>query len=129
MIQENPTVIYDGGHNENGIEALTYSIKRYLGDTPKVVVFACMKDKEISNSLKMLGEGDTEFVFTTVKNNERAAKALETQARAQICGYSGIAYEDIGEAYEYALSRNKTVIVCGSLYLYKDFRNFIDKGE
>ena len=33
------------------------------------------------------------------------------------------------EAYEYALSRNKTVIVCGSLYLYKDFRNFIDKGE
>lgn len=129
LIQETPTVIYDGGHNENGIEALTYSIKRYLGDTPKVVIFACMKDKEISNSLKMLSEGDTEFVFTTVKKNERAATALETQARAQICGYSGIAYEDIGEAYEYALSRKKTVIICGSLYLYKDFRNYIDKGE
>ena len=130
LIQNDPTVIYDGGHNENGLTALALSLTRYIGNTPKTVVFACMKDKEIRESLRLLNEGGkTEFVFTTVKDNARAASALETQARAQICGYTGVAYEDIGEAYEYALSLGNTVIVCGSLYLYKDFKEYLERNK
>lgn len=127
IIRENPTVIYDGGHNENGITALNFTLQRYFGNAPKTVVFACMKDKEIDKSLKLLSEGDTEFIFTTVKDNPRAMSAEELKAAAESYGFSGDAYEEIGYAYREAISRGKLTVICGSLYLYKDFREFYDK--
>ncbi|MBE6537414.1 MAG: bifunctional folylpolyglutamate synthase/dihydrofolate synthase [Ruminococcaceae bacterium] len=121
LIRENPTVIYDGGHNENGIEALVASVRRYFGDVPKTVIFACMRDKEIEQSLKMLSYSDTDFLYTTVKNNPRASGAEELYKRASKLGYDGKFYESIKDAYDEAISLGKLTIVCGSLYLYKDF--------
>ncbi len=127
LIRENPTVIYDGGHNENGITALNFTLRRYFGNVPKTVVFACMKDKEIDKSLSLLSEGETEFIFTTVKDNPRAMSAYELKRAAESYGFSGRAFEEIGDAYREALSRGKLTVICGSLYLYKDFREFYDK--
>ena len=127
IIRENPFVIYDGGHNENGITALNFTLRRYFGDSPKTVVFACMKDKEIDKSLALLAEGDTEFIFTTVKDNPRAMSAGELKKNAEAYGFFGEAFEEIGDAYRAALSRGKLTVICGSLYLYKDFREFYDK--
>ncbi len=126
LIRENPPVIYDGGHNENGIEALNNSLDRYYPDAPRTVVFACMKDKEIRESLSLLSKGDTEFIFTTVKDNPRAATASELKARAAGYGFSGEAYEEIGDAYEAALARGRLTVICGSLYLYKDFSEYLN---
>ena len=125
IIQENPTVIYDGGHNENGITALNFTLQRYFGSAPKTVVFACMKDKEIDKSLKLLSEGETEFVFTTVKDNPRAMSAYELKKTAESFGFSGEAFEEIGDAYREAVSRGRLTVICGSLYLYKDFKEFL----
>ena len=122
VIRKNPTVIYDGGHNENGIAALCASLERYFGKCEKVVVFACMSDKDITASLKMLSENGTEFVYTTVKDNPRAATAEELLEEATALGYPGAHFEEIEEAYRYAVSKNKLTVICGSLYLYKDFQ-------
>lgn len=122
LIRKNPTVIYDGGHNENGIAALNASLERYFGKCEKVVIFACMRDKEIEQSLRMLSENGTEFIYTTVKDNPRAATAEELAKKADALGYHGAYFEEIEDAYRYALSKNKLTVVCGSLYLYKDFK-------
>ncbi len=127
LIRINPTVIYDGGHNVNGIEALNKSLERYFGDMAKTVIFACMKDKEIEESLYLLSRGKTEFIFTTVKDNPRAESADGLKERAEFLGYDGEAYKDIGDAYEAALSKGKLTVICGSLYLYKDFKEYLDK--
>lgn len=121
VIRENPTVIYDGGHNENGIAALVSSLKRYLGDVPKTVIFACMRDKDIKDSLAMLSYSNTDFIYTTVKDNPRASGAHELYERASELGYGGAYFDSIKEAYDEALSRGKLTVICGSLYLYKDF--------
>ncbi len=126
LVSENPTVIYDGGHNENGIEALNFSLSRYFPSAPKTVIFACMADKEIKRSLELLSRGETEFIFTTVKNNPRAMTASELRERALSLGFEGVAYDEIGDAYRDAVSRGKLTVICGSLYLYSDFRNFYD---
>ena len=124
VIRENPTVIYDGGHNENGIEALVSSLKRYFGDVQKTVIFACMRDKEIRDSLRMLKDEKTEFIFTTVKDNPRASGAEELAKRAKELGFDGDYFEDIIDAYRVALWKNKLTVICGSLYLYKDFYEY-----
>ena len=121
VIREDPTVIYDGGHNENGIAALVASLKRYLGDVPKTVIFACMRDKDIKDSLAMLSYADTEFIYTTVKNNPRASGAKELSERAEALGYGGVYFDSIKDAYDEALSRGRLTVICGSLYLYQDF--------
>ncbi len=129
LLCDEPPIIYDGGHNENGIEALNSSLERYFRGMPRTVVFACMSDKEIKDSLALLSVGSTEFIFTTVKDNPRAATAKELKARAEGYGYSGEAREDIGEAYELAKSRGKLTVICGSLYLYKDLNEYLNKKE
>lgn len=128
LIEKNPPIIYDGGHNENGIRALTRSLERYFGQTERVVVFACMSDKEIGESLRLLDNGKCRFIFTTVKDNPRAATANETQARAKKYGITGDAFEDIGEAYEAAKRLGKLTVICGSLYLYKDLCEYLEKN-
>lgn len=124
---DTPPIIYDGGHNENGIEALNASLERYYGDEPRTVVFACMKDKEIKDSLALLSKGNTQFIFTTVKDNPRASSAAELKARAEKYGFSGDAFEEIGDAYEEAKSRGRLTVICGSLYLYKDLHEYLNK--
>ncbi len=128
LIQEHPTVIYDGGHNENGIEALISSLKRYYGKAEKTVIFACMADKDIKESLRMLSE-NSHFLFTEVKDNPRAMKAEELKNRALSLGYEGLAFDSVGEAYEYALSQNRLCVICGSLYLYKDFKEYLNRKK
>ena len=121
-ISTDPEIIYDGGHNENGIEALTKTLARYYGAREKTVIFAAMADKEIAASLRMLAEGsDTRFLFTTVKENPRALSASALKARAEACGIEGEAYEKISEALDAAKQIGRLTVVCGSLYLYKDF--------
>ena len=130
IIDNDPTVIYDGGHNENGITALNASLRKYYPEEPRTVIFACMRDKEIAESLRLLSEGDTKFIFTTVKDNPRAASAEETKERAMALGFEGEAREHIGEAYELAREYGRLTVICGSLYLYKDLREYLDRrGE
>ena len=128
LIRENPTVIYDGGHNENGIEALVKSLGRYFGETEKTVIFACMADKDIENSLRMLGE-NTRFAYTEVKDNPRAMKADALLQKASALGFDGKAFDTVGEAYEWALSEGRLTVICGSLYLYKDFKEYLMAKE
>lgn len=120
LIRKDPTVIFDGGHNPNGIEAAVSSLHRYFGKVKKTVIFACMADKEIAPSLKLLSEGETEFVFTTVKDNPRAMTASDLLLRARGDGFDGVAFEELKDAYKYAKDKGELVFICGSLYLYKD---------
>lgn len=129
ILSENPTVIYDGGHNENGIAALINSLDKYYTGMPKTVIFACMKDKEIGGSLKMLAEGDTKFVFTTVKDNPRADSAEALKERANSLGFDGNCYEEIGDAYEEAVNSGRLTVICGSLYLYKDLKEYLNQNN
>lgn len=124
LIRTSPTVIYDGGHNENGIAALTASLKRYFGEVEKTVIFACMADKEIAESLRMLAPM-THFIFTEVRNNPRALGAEDLKEKAARLGFEGEAYASIGEAYERAVQFGHLTVICGSLYLYRDFREYL----
>lgn len=128
LIRENPTVIYDGGHNENGIEALVASLCRYFCNVEKTVIFACMEDKDIKDSLRMLSE-NTHFVFTQVKDNPRAMKAETLSTKAKALGFDGSTFESVGDAYEFALKQGRLTVICGSLYLYRDFMEYLNKKE
>jgi folylpolyglutamate synthase/dihydropteroate synthase len=86
-----------------------------------------MKDKAIDESLSMLNSDNTEFIFTEVKNNPRADTADGTLKRAENAGIRGVAMPDIADAYTEAKRRGKLTVICGSLYLYKDLSEYLEK--
>ncbi len=127
LIRQNPIVIYDGAHNKNGILALCQCLKRYFPDWQGgAFVMGFMGDKDMDSafeSLKKTAIMDKSQIFAVeVKDNPRAATAEEISVCAAKKGLKAHPCKSIGEAYRKAISKGLPVIVCGSLYLYKDFR-------
>ncbi len=120
LLSRDPVILYDGGHNPNGIAALNASLARYFPNTPMTVIFAAMADKEVAPSLAALAEPGREFIFTTVQGNPRAASPALLSERAEACGISGRTADTLAAAIEMAKNDSRMILICGSLYLYAD---------
>lgn len=126
IISENPTIIYDGAHNKNGICALVACLKRYFPHWQGAgFVMAFMGDKDIDGAfseLKRSGLMEKSTVYAvSVKDNPRAASPDDICKVAAGYGIKCLAVKDLKTAYSTAISENPLTILCGSLYLYKDF--------
>ncbi len=128
-LSENPTVIFDGAHNVNGTTALIDALNRYFAEERFSIIYAAMADKDIDASLNLLKENGfcekAKIFAVSVKDNPRAQTAEKLAEKFDSFGFNAVPCHDIGVAYELALKENKTILICGSLYLYKDFMEYI----
>ena len=124
VLEHDPIVLFDGGHNPNGIAALCRALDRYFPGQRFSVIFACMRDKDITPSLEMLQSHAARFFFTTVQHNPRAMTPEELQARAEDMGIAGAACPSLHAALAAAhclpegAGALPPILVCGSLYRY-----------
>jgi dihydrofolate synthase/folylpolyglutamate synthase len=65
IYQENPTLILDGAHNLEGIDALVSSIKRLNVDHKIKIIFGVLKDKPYQEMYKRLKELSRDIVLTS----------------------------------------------------------------
>ncbi len=126
IIQKNPVVIYDGAHNKNGMTALAMCLNRYFTNWQGATfVMAFMGDKDITGELEILRDSGllekSEIYVVKVKDNPRAAEVETVCGYAEAVGAKAVPFADLKNAYQLALRKGKPVILCGSLYLYKDF--------
>lgn len=125
ILSENPTVIYDGAHNKNGMTALAKCLCRYFPQwNGAAFIMAFMGDKDISGELEILKNfgllKNSEIFVVKVKNNPRAAEPQAVCACAKALGINAAPFDNLKKAYLTAISSGKPTILCGSLYLYKD---------
>lgn len=112
-------IIFDGGHNPDGVRALEASLDRYYTRVPMNIIYACMKDKDIESILSILKKDERDFIFTTVHNNPRAMSADSLcEFAKEKCGIEGTAAPNLHDALELARKDGRLTIICGSLYLY-----------
>ena len=123
IISEKPYTIYDGAHNKNGFTSLLNNIKRYFNTKDITFICAFMKDKDISEIFNLLEEykNDAKIIATQVLNNERTETAVELNKKFIEKGFTSSYETDVKEAYSKAKMNNNLIVICGSLYLYKDF--------
>lgn len=126
IIQKKPVVIYDGAHNKNGMIALSKSLNHYFPNWDGgTFIMAFMGDKDIEGELEILQNSgllaNSQILAVKVKDNPRAAETDLMCKTATDLGIKAIAFKELKDAYEEALDLNMPVILCGSLYLYKDF--------
>ncbi len=120
--REGRIVILDGAHNEHGLRALTETLAALVEcgamDQVKAVVFAVMRDKELSPLLDLLHSLRCP-VYCTQAPMKRALSTEELEAGILSHGIrSGGTYEDplmaLGAAEANAVG---SVVCCGSLFL------------
>ena len=125
IIRENPLTIFDGAHNKNGMSALSAFLKRCFSDEEICFIMGFMRDKDIDGALEELtknGYGKGNEVFTVcVSDNPRSATAEELADIISKHDFKTTPCQSIKKAYEMALELNKIIVICGSLYLYKDY--------
>ena len=122
-LHSHPTVILDGAHNPNGLQAFSEAVRSYSADGDKTLIIGILADKD-STSLHLL-KGLFKRVIATDIDNPRALPAEELAKRL-----SGIA-EDIEvihqphKAFDKALCYGNDIFICGSLYLASEIRPYI----
>lgn len=124
VLQKEPLIILDGGHNEDGAHALAKTLKEYVSGKDKTLVIGVMEDKEVDAVLEHLAPLAKRIV-TTTPSNPRAMKA-ETLAEKSRAFCSDVTpCDDTCKAFDLArslVSDKDALIVCGSLYLAGDVR-------
>ena len=121
VIAENPTIVLDVAHNEDGIKQILLQTTNYKLQTSNCkfhFVLGMVKDKEVEKVLSLLPK-DAAYYFTNA-HIPRALDAKELQAKAAAFNLTGEFYDDVNKAIEAAKQNAAAIdviIICGSVYL------------
>lgn len=128
ILSENPFVLIDGAHNEEGINALASEIESRFSDKKISILFAALKDKKLDKMIAILEELADTLTFTTF-DFPRAAKAEELLEagskkanKAVTNNYQEFLLRKIKE-----LKEDEILLVTGSLYFLSEIKPFIAK--
>ena len=116
VIQKEPLILLDAGHNADGIQALLDSLPIYSGRLH--VLFGASADKDIQSVLSLF-PSNTSFTWTQAKV-VRAMDAEKLKNEALRLGYTGNAYHSAQEGFsavKTTLTSKDILIVCGSVFL------------
>ena len=123
IIGKDPTIIFDGAHNAEGIFAARKSIEAYLGEKDVIVVSGVLRDKEYEKIAADIAAVSKE-VYTISPPSPRAMSAadyaevlLKKGAFATPCTSMN---EAISLAKKSAKKQKKHVFILGSLYTYAE---------
>ena len=120
-LSDDPVVIYDGGHNPQGIAVAKKSIETYFGNEKILLLTGLMGDKDYSCMVNELAPL-TERVYTVTPNNPRSLSANELAEVYRAANASATPFETVSAAVEAAMfdarRENRPLFILGSLYLY-----------
>ncbi|MBS4173719.1 folylpolyglutamate synthase/dihydrofolate synthase family protein [Bacillus sp. FJAT-49736] len=125
IVQKNPLILVDGAHNPEGVEALVKAINKRYSTKKKKVLFAALRDKELTKMFVELRKLEADFYFTQFQSPriESAAKLAELSKVE-----NGTAYADwkpILTDLIKGLNNNEMLIICGSLYFLAEIKPFL----
>ena len=123
LLSRDPIIIYDGGHNPEGVRAAVASIKRYLPNQRVNMLGGVMADKERGEMIETM-KPIVARAFAVTPNNPRALAADEYAAQLESHGIPATAYASVVEgvraAVETSREEGRPLLCLGSLYLYEE---------
>ncbi len=119
VIAQNPTIVLDVAHNEDGMKQLNNQLSITNEKNVKNhFVIGMVKDKEVSKVLSLL-PSDADYYFTNA-HIPRALPAAELQSKAAEFNLKGDCFDDVNKAIAAAKQKataTDLIIVCGSVFL------------
>jgi dihydrofolate synthase/folylpolyglutamate synthase len=131
LLRRNPIFIADGGHNPQGIAAVTESLEAHFPNRKITFLIGIMADKDIPHMIDSLAPLAKEFV-TVTPDNPRALHADVLAAMLAERGLTVISRDDVSQGVRTAIElAGPSGIVCalGSLYLLGDVRTALNAND
>src|SRR5436190_9175849 len=123
IIHENPTIILDVGHNEDGIKQIVQQIELTKHHDLHIII-GMVKDKEIDTVLSLLPHS-ANYYFTQA-HIPRALSPETLKEKAGKFNLNGKIVADVNEANKEANSKahkDDLILVCGSVFLVGEVTN------
>ncbi len=115
-----PDMLLDGAHNAGAIESLILTLKKHFNDRDKVLLFACMKDKDYKTMIKILDPYFSSVILTRVDET----RGVQAEKLASLFSHNCYIKEEPEQAFllssEKAREENALLTVTGSFYLCGD---------
>ncbi|MCM3692239.1 bifunctional folylpolyglutamate synthase/dihydrofolate synthase [Neobacillus niacini] len=125
ILSNNPLVIIDGAHNDEGISALVHELSNRYSNNTIHIVFAALKDKKLDQMIAQLDQVADEISFVSFEF-PRAAEATD------LFSLSHSETKSIGENWDSHLVKciqnsqpDSVLIVTGSLYFISEAKPFL----
>lgn len=122
IISENPLIIIDGAHNDEGISALVQELGSRFANKSIHIVFAALKDKKLDQMIKQLDQVADKITFVSF-DFPRAAEAEEllkishSQQKLAVDDWKTYIMEEIQ-----AVEPNRLLLITGSLYFISEVK-------
>lgn len=131
-INDNPTIIYDGGHNAPAIDNFKNSVQMYYKNSKKIYIISILKTKDYDMVLrKLLKDKMSTFIFTSGNNLDRYVLKEELLAVAKKYSNSPNLYAmELEDAIDLVRNNYKDsiVFIVGSFYIYGDVIEKLENG-
>ena len=131
IVSQNPLILIDGAHNEDGIDSLKTALKMYFSDKRIVFVIGMLKDKNYEHAVNQLIPL-AEAVVVTEPNSDRKLDAALFAALIEKKCSRVIVEKEIKAAIEAAKKLYKEdilICICGSLYLAGEAYKYIKENK
>ncbi|MCY4779915.1 bifunctional folylpolyglutamate synthase/dihydrofolate synthase [Sphingobacterium sp. UT-1RO-CII-1] len=124
VLSENPYIICDTGHNEDGIREVVENLAS-ISYKQLHIVLGAMRDKDLSHMLPLLPSSGMYYFCSP--SMPRAMPAKELKAAAERYGLKGVDYGDVGEAIsaaKAAYSEQDMIFIGGSNFVVAEALHF-----
>ena len=119
-------LLLDAAHNPAGAAALASYLKA-AGGTPRPLVFAAMRDKDVNGMFRALLPTVSRLIVTRASNDRSADPAALAQlARATAPALPIAIVPDPGDALDAAWRDSHRIVVAGSIFLLGEVINRVD---
>ena len=127
VIHQNPTMIFDGGHNEQAIENLKETIDLCYKNDKKIYVISVLKSKDYHKIIEDILDKDNVYIFTNGNDkNLFTDKHLMYEYAKKLNDKAEMYEMDLEKAIRFCKDRmNHVSFVIGSFYVYDDVKNFL----
>ena len=137
VIHNNPLIIFDGAHNENAMRNFIDTSNMYYKDRNKIYIFSALKRKDYSKLVKIITEDKkATFIFHNgIKQSfNKKLEYVDSNELVKIVNSIDknikVKEMDFEEAVSYAKEQKDSItFIIGSLYLYKDAIEYINKNR
>ena len=123
LLSKDPIILYDGGHNPQGIKAAVKSIQTYFPEQKINLLSGVMADKGYDEMIELL-KPVANRVYTVTPNTPRALSAERyaqdfTEHKIPAAAFAELK-EGVRTAVLESLAQGTPLICLGSLYMYND---------
>ena len=129
VIHQNPTMIFDGGHNEQAIENLKETIDLYYKNAKKIYVISVLKSKDHHKIIEDILDKDNVYIFTDGNDKNLFTDKHFMYEYAKKLNDKAEMYEmELEKAIQFCKEKTDYIsFVIGSFYIYDDTKKSLYK--